>query len=87
MDDDISLENIDDFEEVIRVLKQMLTIVSSKESIESIKGEYCEDCNEPCGRSNAEIYNCMMNRISKSKTSKDQLLEERILKRIFGKRP
>jgi hypothetical protein len=55
---------IDNLDEVINDLEQILTLVSFQDSIEPFEGTYCKDCHEPCGRSNAEIYNCMIKKIS-----------------------
>jgi DNA repair exonuclease SbcCD ATPase subunit len=57
---------IDDINNAISDLQQILDLVYSEKEITSYDSSYCKDCKEPCGRSNAEVYNCMMKKIQKT---------------------
>jgi hypothetical protein len=57
---------IDDINNAISDLQQILDLVYSEKEITSYDSSYCKDCNESCGRSNAEVYNCMMKKIQKT---------------------
>jgi CRISPR/Cas system-associated endonuclease Cas1 len=67
------LENIiDDIDKTISDLEQILKLIAQKESIDSYKSIFCTTCDKPCGRSNAEIYNCMIHRLEQTKDVKDR---------------
>jgi type II secretory ATPase GspE/PulE/Tfp pilus assembly ATPase PilB-like protein len=73
-------KTVDDLKEAITDLEEILSIVTNQDSIESFEGAYCEDCHEQCGRSNAEIFNCMRNKISLTKA-----IEERYQEKEYAK--
>jgi hypothetical protein len=41
-------------------LHRMTNLVLKESKIISFEQTFCKQCKEPCGRSNAEIFNCMM---------------------------
>lgn len=51
-----------DIQQGIKDLNQIAELVSNEKQIKSYDQTYCKQCKEPCGRSNAEIYKCMMAR-------------------------
>ena len=54
-----------DIQQNIEEITRIKDLVLDENEIVSYEGAYCKNCKEPCGRSNAEIYNCMMEKINK----------------------
>lgn len=52
----------DNIKQDINQLKDIINLINIQKEITSYEQEHCKQCNEPCGRSNAEIFNCMMNK-------------------------
>lgn len=51
-----------DIKQAILDLEKILLITSNQQRIDSFEETYCTNCKQPCGRSNAEILNCVMNK-------------------------
>lgn len=51
-----------DIKQAILDLEKILLITSNQQKIDSFEETYCKNCKQPCGRSNAEILNCVMNK-------------------------
>jgi hypothetical protein len=49
-----------DLQHGIKDLHHIKKLVIDETEIISYEEKYCNQCKEPCGRSNAEIFNCMM---------------------------
>ena len=76
---------IEDLKEAISDLEEILSIVSAQDTIESFEGAYCEDCHESCGRSNAEIFNCMRNKISLTRAIEERYQDQEYAKEYLEK--
>lgn len=60
-------------------LKDIYTIkkrIFEEDEIRSFKEGFCKQCKEPCGRSNAEIYRCMMKKMKKENTPQQYTKEQ-----------
>jgi len=57
-------------------LHRIRTLVIDETKIISFEDTYCKNCKEPCGRSNAEIYNCLMAKMKKNKTKRYDTIQQ-----------
>jgi len=76
---------IHDIDKTISDLEQILKRITQEESIYSYKSIFCTTCDKPCGRSNAEIYNCMIHRLEKTKDAQDRYNEVEYAKEYLEK--
>lgn len=53
-----------DITKAIEDLHHINHLVSNETEIISYEETFCKQCKEPCGRSNAEIFNCMMAKLN-----------------------
>lgn len=65
-------EVIDDLGNWINNLQHIIHSVQNEDSIDSYESSYCENCDKPCGRSNAEIFNCMMKKMQHAQKVQSQ---------------
>jgi len=56
----------------IHHLREIIKSVKNEDSIDSYESSYCTDCDNECGRSNAEIYNCMIEKLSQAQQVQEQ---------------
>lgn len=63
-----------DLKQIITDLEEIISLISNQERIDSFENRFCKNCNEPCGRSNAEILNCV---IEKQKLTKKRNQEDK----------
>ena len=74
-----------DLIEGIKNLRFIIKKVENEDSIDAFKSSYCKDCDKPCGRSNAEIYNCMMKKLDHAKKIQEQYEEMQYTKDYLEK--
>ena len=60
-----------DITKAIEDLNHINQLVKKETEISSYEEKFCKQCKEPCGRSNAEIFNCMMTKINKNQTNNE----------------
>jgi len=56
----------DDIKDLDEQLTLILDLIKAEESIQPYKSTYCTNCDKSCGRTNAEIYNCIMERVNQT---------------------
>jgi hypothetical protein len=56
-------KSIENLNRIFQLIKYETEIISYEET-------YCKHCKEPCGRSNAEIFNCMMAKFDQKQTGR-----------------
>lgn len=49
-----------DIKQAIIDLEEILSLISDQQRIDSFNETFCKNCKQPCGRSNAEILNCVI---------------------------
>ena len=65
-----------DIKQSITDLDSIQKRVHNETKITSYEETFCRNCKEPCGRSNAEIFNCMMTKMNKEPVQSEQYLKE-----------
>lgn len=65
-----------DIQQGINDLNRITDLVSNEKQISSYEQTYCKQCKEPCGRSNAEIYKCMMARKQLNNESRPEEIQQ-----------
>ena len=48
-------------------LQKIINIIQNKDSIDSHEENQCKNCDKNCGRTNAEIYTCIIDKIQQKK--------------------
>ena len=61
-----------DIMEIDEQLSLVLTLIQAEESIQPYENTYCTNCDKICGRTNAEIYNCIMDRMKQTGENKEK---------------
>jgi len=60
----VNLKEIkEDIQKSLHDLHHIIQFVQNEDSINSYESSYCKECDQDCGRSNAEIYNCMVDKL------------------------
>jgi hypothetical protein len=67
---------LSDIEETIQDIDSIQRQVHNETKIISYEETFCNSCEEPCGRSNAEIFNCMKTKINEDSTENKQYSKE-----------
>lgn len=62
-------ENINDLDDQLSLI---ISLIQKEESIQPFESTYCTNCDKSCGRTNAEIYNCIMDRIKQTGDETEQ---------------
>jgi len=62
----------DDLKGIYRIKKRIF----EEDEIRSFEQDFCKECKEPCGRSNAEIYRCLMKKMKKEKNPQHYTKEQ-----------
>lgn len=65
-----------DIKQSIEDLESIQKRVHNETKIISYEETFCRNCKEPCGRSNAEIFNCMMGKTGKEPSKSKQYSKE-----------
>ncbi len=65
--------------QVIDRLEKMVVNISDQGTIDSFEKGYCMTCKQPCGRSNAEILNCIIEK-RKLKENFMQTIDDQYMK-------
>jgi hypothetical protein len=61
-------------EDIFNGLKQLdiiIKLIQKEESIDSFEENYCTNCDRSCGRTNVEIYNCIMDKKKQHNTNEN----------------
>ena len=64
-------------------LQKIINIIQNKDSIDSHEKNQCKNCDKNCGRTNAEIYTCIMDKIQQTKKIEDQYERQQYTKEIL----
>lgn len=66
----------EDINQEIDELHRITTLVTKESRIISFEQTFCKQCKEPCGRSNAEIFKCMMAKKEMKENNNQQYTKE-----------
>ena len=70
---EINLKEIkEDITNSLDHLREIIKSVKNEDSIDSYESSYCKDCDKQCGRSNAEIYSCMIDKLDQAQQVQQQ---------------
>ena len=61
-----------DIRDIDKQLTLILNLIQAEESIQPYESTYCTNCDKSCGRTNAEIYNCIMERMNQTGDDTDK---------------
>lgn len=78
-------EIIADIDKAIGDLEQILGHITKEDSIDPYESTFCKTCEKPCGRSNAEIYNCMMHKLEQTKNVQERYNKSEYAKEYLEK--